>query len=130
MTDTNGIPVPKTTLGLAFWQPLALKPNTGWRRFMINNHARIGLSPKGVKEIPFLDLIGSHLPLTPENMAEAWELNPARYFLLEKPGLYKLTVTQRLYIADTNTYLKVITLPPVTVGVRVEENLQTNASPK
>lgn len=48
------------------------------------------------------------------------DLDPTRYFRIKQPGLYRLTVTQRIYIVDTNTYLKAITLPPVTVAVRVE----------
>jgi hypothetical protein len=52
------------------------------------------------------------------------DLDPTKYFKITKQGLYKLTVTQRLYVMDTNTYLKAITLPPVSVKVRVENDLK------
>ena len=74
------------------------------------------------KEIAEEDMFGMVLGAETNSLKSGmWELNPARYFIIEKPGLYKLTVIQRLYVADTNSYLKTITLPPVTVDVRVEK---------
>lgn len=120
MTDKNGRPVPKTPAGLALGQPPTLKPNTKWFRFARNNHTRFGLLPKQVDEVELSDPAGPGVSLTPENVAKTRGLDPTAYFVLEEPGLYRLTVAQRLYVADTNLCLKVVTLPPVSVDVRVQ----------
>jgi hypothetical protein len=121
MTDKNGRPVPKTPAGLALGQPPTLKPNTKWFRFARNNHTRFGLTPKQVDEVELSDPAGRGALLTPENVAKARGLDPTAYFVLEEPGLYRLTIAQRLYVADTNSCVKAITLPPVAVNVSVQK---------
>ena len=67
------------------------------------------------------DPAGPGVPLTPENVAKMRGLDPTAYFVLEEPGLYRLTIAQRLYVADTNSCVKAITLPPVAVNVSVQK---------
>jgi len=42
-------------------------------------------------------------------------------FIVKITGLYKLTVSERLYVVDTNRCLKALALPPVTVDVKVKD---------
>jgi hypothetical protein len=117
MTDSNGIPVPKTPKGLALGQPLKLMPQTTWIRWGGNNrNPWVKIFRTASREIM---TIGSGM----EKLSSTGYLvlDPTQYFSIEKPGLYKLTVSLRLYAVDTNTFLKPITLPPVSVDVRVEE---------
>jgi len=103
MTDSNDTPVSKTPLGSSTGQQPALRPKTVWYRFEKNNHGRFGLLPKEVQEI-----------------TELSPLDPARYFALEVPGLYKLTLALRIFVMDTNSYVRTVTLPQVDVDVLVE----------
>jgi len=95
LIDVNGVAVQKTKEGLSIGESPSLKPNT--QQFQAKHN----------------------LPLWPKSIFMQ-ELDPVKYFVIEKPGLYKLTLTQRLYVVKTNTFLETITLPPVTVDVRVE----------
>lgn len=119
MTDTNNVPVPKTSAGAALDSPSELNPSTTWQRIENSDHSRISLLPKGIDEVPFSNLIGEGIPMTRENVTQMWELNPFKYFELAESGVYRLTVAQRLYVLGTNSCLRPFTLPPVTVDVRV-----------
>ena len=100
LTDTNGASVERTSEGHSVGQTPNVNPIIGESQARRN---------------------GYHLlPLWPNDIFEQ-EINPLRYFVLKEPGDYKLTLTQRLYVEDTNTFLKVITLPPISVDVRVEK---------
>lgn len=102
MTDTNGVTVPKTTEGKTIGKPDSLKPGTNFTEARRKHYFGSPMWP-GLEGIPL-----------------QW-LDPAKYFVLEKPGLYKMTFVQRLYIVDSNLCLKSISLPPVKVDVRVEK---------
>lgn len=102
MTDAHGVVVPKTSLAETIGKSDSLKPNTPAGMARRNNYFYI---PQ------WADLPDSH-----------WEsLDPTKYFALEKPGAYKLVFVQRIYVEDEKTCLKSITLPAVTVNVRVED---------
>jgi hypothetical protein len=101
MTDADGKPVPKTSEGAGLGQT-GLPAKVYWRHW-----GRYGYH--GVDLLPHED-------------HELYPLDPTKYFMIENPGLYKLTLVQRLYVVDTNTYLKAITLPPVTVDVKVADS--------
>lgn len=100
MVDSSGVPIPKTAEGLALGQPPSLKPHTLWRHW-----GRYGYAA----------------PMFPNEIDMGYDFDPTKYFILKQPGLYKLTIVQRLYVDDTNQFLKAITLPPVSVDVRVEK---------
>jgi hypothetical protein len=100
LTDDNGRPVPKTPQGRELGQS-PLRANIFWRDW-----GKYGCR---------------HCDLLPWADEELYALDPTKYFAIEKTGLYKLTVVQRLYIIDTNAFLKAISLPPVTVDVKVED---------
>lgn len=104
MTDTNGVAVPKTPAGLATGRQPILKPKVTWYRFTRNNHNRFGLLPMEDYE---------NLGLNP--------LNPAKYFELESPGAYRLTLALRIFVMETNSFMRTVTLPPATVDVLVEK---------
>ncbi len=116
MTDSNGVPVPRTPKGLALGQPLTLKPETTWTRWGMNNR-----NPwVKVFSIASCQVMTVGTGLEKLTSSGYLVLDPAQYFSIENPGLYKLTVTLRLYVVETNTFLKPITLPPVSVDVRVD----------
>ncbi len=124
LTDSDGEPVPKTPEGQALNRPPSLKPNTRWTdlpRAGTTQPGTFGLFPKELFKMAFSDKIGAGVSIPNEEVKKMFELDPTNYFLLQKPGRYKLTVIQRLYLEDTNTYLKIISLPPVAVVVRVEK---------
>jgi hypothetical protein len=99
MVDTKGVPVRKTTNGLNLTPP-ALEGKK-WNHWERDQRECISL-------------------LSHED-AEVYPLDPTKYFALEKPGLYKLTLIQHIYIIDTNNLLKAVDLPPVTIDVKVED---------
>jgi len=100
MFDTNGILVPKSRAGLSLGQSPSLKFNTAWHHWKRYSYMSAHLWPKSIL---------------------MYELDPTKYFVIKKPGLYKLTVIQNLYVVNTNGYLERITLPPVTTDVMVED---------
>jgi hypothetical protein len=100
VTDSSGQPVPKTAQG----RELGQSPLGG--RIFWRNWGKYGC--KGCGLMPWAD-------------DELYALDPTKYFAIEKSGVYKLTLVQRLYMVDTNAYLKAITLPPVTLDVKVED---------
>jgi hypothetical protein len=114
MTNADGAPVPKTPEGRRFGRSLSLEPNAMWP---VNSVAHQGfdLLPRGVLPVPFSEF---NQGIPGEN-----DLDPTKYFKVVKRGLYKLTITQRVYIFGTNNYVKAITLPPVTVPVRVQNDV-------
>jgi hypothetical protein len=116
MTNLDGVPVPKTPEGRRFGRPESLKPNTEWYPQYMNVYKKLDLIPKQVLPMSFSE--------NSKATAGMNDLDPTKYFKITKQGLYKLTVTQRLYVMDTNTYLKAITLPPVSVNVRVENDVK------
>ena len=122
MVDSNGASIPKTKEGLALGKPLTLPPKTT-KSWWIRNNRRGWL--RVLSEAPYLVLmIGTDTPEAkklrpdpPEHSARwmGMAIDPRRYFSIDKPGRYDLTVTLRLYVIDTNTFLKPITLPPVSI---------------
>jgi hypothetical protein len=124
MTDSSGATVPKTPEGLSLAQPFSLKPKAGWTQFQPEGTVRRGMV--ALMPVPGLNSCGvddwpkSTLP-NREELKRGNELDPSRYFILTNTGLYKLTATLSIYVEDTNTCLKPVTLPPVTVDVRVEK---------
>ena len=117
MTDSNGAPVPKTVKGLALGQPLTLKPETTWTRWGGNNR-----NPWAkVYNIASRQVLTIGTGLEKLTSSGYLVLDPGQYFSIQNPGIYKLTVTLRLYVVETNMFLKPITLPPVSVDVRVQE---------
>lgn len=112
MTDSNNVQVPMTPNGLALGRPLALRQKTTWSHWGGNNRHPWFIAPY------WLLTIGTRQ----EKYAgpRHFIVDPTQYFAINSPGSYELTITVRLYIVDTNTYLKPITLPPVTVPVRVK----------
>ena len=119
MTDSRGAPVLRTHEGMLLNQTPDFKQNTPWREFKKRG---FGIFPKQLSAMPISDKAGSAASILPGAAAAMWELDPTKYFLLNKPGLYTLTLVQRVYVIDTNEFLKVITLPPVAVPVSVESN--------
>ena len=124
MTDSSGADVPKTPEGLSLGQPFSLKPKAGWMELPREGSGRRGIMAlmPGPGFIPCWvdDWPKSTFP-TQEELERAKELDPSRYFIITNMGLYKLTATLSIYVEDTNTCLKPVTLPPVTVNVRVEK---------
>jgi hypothetical protein len=57
--------------------------------------------------------------LSPDWDVELFHLDPIKYFDIKAPGRYKLQVSPRIYIIDTNANLKPIELPAITVDVQV-----------
>lgn len=115
MSDSNNVPLSKTAKGDSLGQPLTLKPKTTWFDWTANNR---NPSFKVFREASYeLMTIG-----VPQNVTgQYFKLDdPAEYFLIKSPGLYRLTIAFRLYVVDTNAYLKPLTLPPLVVPVRVE----------
>ncbi len=128
MVDSNGVSVPRTTEGLALGKPLALPPKTTkfwwsgnnrheWFRVLSTAPVQILAIGRDTPEVKKLR------PDPPEHSARwmGMAIDPRRYFSIKKPGLYELSLTLRLYVIDTNTYLKPITLPTVSIPVFVEE---------
>ncbi len=100
MTDANGKAVPKTAEGRDLGQK-GLPAKVYWSHW---------------------ERYGYHgVDLLPHEDCKLYPLDPTKYFMIEQPGFYKLTLAQRLYVVDTNTYLKTISLPPVTIDVKVED---------
>jgi len=124
MTDSSGASVPKTPEGLALGQPFSLKPKTGWMELPHEGSGRRGMMAlmpvPGFNSCGVDDWPNATFP-SKEELERGKELDPSRYFILTNTGVYKLTVTLSIYVEDTNTCLKPITLPPVTVNVRVEK---------
>ena len=124
MTDSSGVDVPKTPEGLSLGQPFSLKPKAGWSQFQPQGTGRRGMM--ALMPVPGLSSCGvddwpnATFP-SQEDLERGKELDPSRYFILTNMGLYKLTATLSIYVEDTNTCLKAVTLPPVTVDVRVEK---------
>ena len=117
MTNATGEPVPKTPLGRNLGKPSSLKPNTPWGPQLMDKYKLFSFTgPKDVLPMSFSDDTQG----TPGDD----NLDPTKYFKITKNGLYKLTITQRLFIMDTNrnSYVRAIELPPVTVPVRVEND--------
>jgi|SRR5882724_4485574 len=101
LEDSNGNLVKKTKLGQLLGSPVSLRPDT------LYTHAYShGNRYKNFDGLP--------------KMVSMKEFDISKIFVLERPGLYKLTMSQRLYVVSTNFYLKTIYLPPATVAVRVE----------
>jgi hypothetical protein len=100
MTDAAGVDVPKTSEGLKLGKKPILKRSALSFRWDKYGCQSIVLWPKADSEL--------------------YPIDPAKYFAIERPGLYKLTLVQYMYIVDNNAYLKAIELPPVTIDVRVE----------
>ena len=123
MTDTNGAPVPKTPEGLLLGQPLSLKPKTRWDDLPRVGTGQIGafsIFPKQLFQVPFSDKNRTGVSLTDQEVKRDFELDPTRYFIVVKSGLYKLAVVQCFYVEDTNAYLSPITLPALNVNVRID----------
>jgi len=123
LTDSNGIPVTKTSEERALNRPSSLKGKTRWTDLPRAGTGRRGvfsIFPRELFQMAFSDKIGAGVKLSDQEAERAWDFDPTRYFEIEKPGQYKLTVVQRINIEDTNTYLKTIALPQVTVDVRVD----------
>jgi hypothetical protein len=101
MTNTNGESLQKTAEGMTLGRPPSLGTNTFWQ-----NWKRYGTSA------PLFD-----------HSVDMFPFDPTKYFKVGEAGVCKLTVVECLYVMDTNTYLKAILLPPVTVTVdiRVEK---------
>lgn len=118
MSDSNSVPVPKTANGLALGQPLTLKPKTTFFQWAGNNR-NPWLACLNTADYDVMT-IGTSKRKTIWG-GQDFVLDPVQYFRITNCGLYKLTITLRLYVVDTNTYLKLITLPPVTVPIRVEK---------
>ena len=97
--DSNGAPLPKTSDGMRVGRPIALKANTPWQDWRNENYFTGTLWPQSV---------------------DMYEFDPARYFRIERPGLYRLKIVQRLIVVNTNQFLETLTLPPVSVDVKVE----------
>lgn len=115
MTGSNGVAVPKTAKGASLGQPLTLKPATTWFRWAGNRRNpwfKVYSTEGSIEMIILADQ---------EKYATHgfFVVDPTEYFSIKNPGLYQLTVTLRLYVVDTNAYLKPITLPPVTVPMHV-----------
>jgi len=123
LTDTNGLPVTKTSEGRALNRPSSLKGKTRWSdlpRAGTGRRGMFSIFPRQLFQMAFSDKIGAGVRLSGQELERAWDFDPTRYFEIEKPGLYKLTIVQRINIEDTNSYLKTISLPQLTVNVRVE----------
>lgn len=124
MTDTNGTLLPKTLRGFSLGEPVSLKSKITWLDWGMNNR-----NPwfKVFDEAPYpLMFFGKSggATNTSDEQNVRWlgrAIEPAEYFSISDPGLYTLTISVRLYVIDTNMYLKPITLPPVSVNVRVEK---------
>ncbi len=124
MTDSSGAYVPKTPEGLSLGQPFSLKPKTGWMELPREGSGHRGMM--ALMPVPGLNSCGvddwpnATFP-SQEELKRGKELDPSRYFILTNTGFYKLTATLSIYVEDTNTCLKPVTLPPVTVDVRVKK---------
>lgn len=112
MTNAGGLPVERTTEGADLGQPLTLQTGTAWIKWGGNNRNPWFVVPH--------ELIKFASGLEKNASGNYFVVDPTRYFSIKAPGVYKMTVTLRLYVVGTNTYLRPITLPPVTVPVRVE----------
>jgi len=121
MTDTNNVPVQKTSRGVSMDAPSNLKSMTSVFSYERGDHQRLAILPGGIVDIPFFDRPRSTDFVSHHDDIETLDLNPGKYFILNQPGLFKLTVTQRLYIVDTNLYLEAVTLPPVSINVQVSK---------
>ena len=115
MTDADGAPMPKTPEGRRLGRTLSLEPNVRWSSRFTIAHQGFILLPRGILLMPFSEF----------NQGKPVEnnLDPTKYFKISKRGLYKFTITQRIYVFGPNGYVKAITLPPVTVPVRVENDV-------
>jgi hypothetical protein len=60
-------------------------------------------------------------PLWPNQTNVLREISIGNMFSIKTPGSYKMLFTQRVYIVNTNTFLKAITLPSVSVNIEVDE---------
>ena len=104
MTDVNGLVLPKTDKGKTTGQPLQLNPGTLARYWKKEGYHGGVLSPN------------ENLILEKFNLVE--------YFRLDKQGTYKLKISQSILIADTNHFLKPLSLPLVTINVMVEKTMK------
>lgn len=102
MTDATGLPVPKTAEGRSLGQTPSLARSVRSFRW---------------------DKYGCQcVVLLPQEDYELYPIDPTKYFMIENTGLYKLTLIQRLYLVDSNSCLKAINLPVVSIDVNVEYN--------
>jgi hypothetical protein len=98
MKDAQGVEIPKTQLGKSLTFPrLGGKMWQHWdkdgrRCFSIMSH----------EDVPL------------------YSFNPTNYFFIQRNGLYKLTLVQYLYVIGTNRFLEPISLPPISIEVKVE----------
>lgn len=124
LTDEHGKAVPKTALGARYGRSPTASPD---------NQPTIHAGKLG--------LIGGFISPGYFSSWGGQEYNPIKNlpqcFKLEKPGNYKFTLINRIYVREhlgTNNnwqsyVLKPLTFPPVTVGVRVEKELNSTRQP-
>jgi hypothetical protein len=98
MRNADGIAVPKTRAGVK----LAFPKLGGHKWGHWDKDGRQGLALLSHQDV------------------ELYPFDPATYFAIEKPGVYKLRLVQHLYIIGDNRLLEPISLPPVTVELKVE----------
>jgi hypothetical protein len=107
MKDAKDVPVPKTAKGASLTSPKLRGKK--WRQDLRKDGRKIlGLLPYQDEQISLLD--------------------PAEYFAIDKPGLYKLELVQHLYVIGNDGLLEPISLPPITINVRVENLISQDHS--
>jgi hypothetical protein len=122
LVDRNGIAVPKTSKGKAMGKPLDEPPNKPQAkapdRPQWDSHEWLGRDYR----------IRTHIPPRSEwsySLRGFFDLGRSisKMFEIEKPGEYKLTMAERMYVVkqgDSKTLLPV-TFPPITLNVKVEK---------
>jgi len=123
LKDPEGTPVAQTREGTQLGAPLALGEDTPFynstREMRRKRLWRTGVPSRAFAHVTLSDKFDPSM--TASEIGEMVQLDPTKYFIIKKPGLYKLTATFRFYVHGTNEFLMPITLPSIDVDVRVEE---------
>jgi hypothetical protein len=98
MTNVDGVAMPKTQAGLNLTLPKL--GGKKWGHWDKDGRQDLALLSHADNELYFFD--------------------PTKYFVIEKAGMYKLRLVQHLYVIGANRLLEPLSLPPVTVDIKVE----------
>jgi hypothetical protein len=114
LLDATGAAVPKTPAGKEFDRGSDVPPNTPARMWqkkgLMAENARAGKDA----------IYGWSSSTDPDHRLDLAE-SLSSCFDLKHPGLYTLVTRQRIYVTDTNGFLKPVLFPPVKVPVLVED---------
>jgi hypothetical protein len=118
--DASGLPVPRTERGKLLGKPL---PKQIGIRAIDAQRQQYYLEQLGPhSELDYQVVVGQYSQGTNKPPVHETTLDLTRFFALTNPGCYTLTRQARVCFSDTNNVLRLVTLPAVTVPLRVLES--------